>query len=397
MSLTTYKITTFRDAIEHVVDVFAGQDAAPRTWRNARRAVEAAYLKLPTMRAWKYYERIVPIATVASQTTGTIVYDHSGGTYERMVTLTGATWPTDVRFYGLLIGRLRYAIDDYKSSTVITLTEDQNPGADVASTGYTLYRDTFPLPSYFLQMGRLIDTLSGARILQQVTRDEVTVANHGLLTSSLPSMYNIGPSPHYAGGMAIQFAPSPVTARNYDAVIRSKGRPLVIEKEYLGTLSITAGSVAVVGVGTAFTSGMAGSILRVPPDDSNDLLPTGPMGSIEASEIDNPPQEQFVIKSVTDATHLTLETAAVNAYDATKFTISDPLDFDADSMQVYFQRLCEAQFSRLEGREDRRERQQAADDEFFAAAASDNRSFAQTEPYRGPLRLGDLATSVSRS
>lgn len=393
MSLTNYKLWTFRDLTEHVVDVFAGQDAAPRTWRNARRAVDAAYAKLPTMRAWKYYERTVRIATVASQTTGTLVYRHTGGAYERMVTLTGATWPTDVRLYGLLIGRDRYAIDDYKSSTVLTLTEALNPGADLASTSYTLYRDTYPLPDYFLQMGSLIDVSSGVRKLSQVPKDRVLLANHGLLTG-LPAMYSIGESPHYAGGLAVQFAPTPTTARVYDAVIRAKGRALKYEKEYTGTVTLTAGSAAVMGASTTFEAGMAGAILRVSSDTSQ--LPTGPMGSIEASELDNLYAEQFVIKSVTDATNLTLETPAVSAYAATKYTISDRLDFEADSMLVYFQRLCEAQFARIEGREDRREREQAAEKEFFDAAASDNRSFAQSEGYRGPVRLGDLATSVNR-
>lgn len=394
MSITNYRLFTFRDLVEHVVDVFAGQDAAPRTWRNARRAVDAAYAKLPTMRAWKYYERIVKIATVASQTTGTIVFDLTGGAYERMVTLTGATWPTAARYYGLLIGRDRYEIEDYKSSTILTLPEWSNPGADVASTTYTLYRDTFPLPDYFLQMGSLLDVSSGVRKLEQVPRDRAALLNHGLLTSGLPTHYSIGESPHYAGGLAVQFSPSPTTARAYDAVIRAKGRALKYEKEYAGTVTLSAGSTAVVGSSTEFEAGMAGAILRVSSDTSQ--LPTGPMGSIEASELDNLYAEQFVIKSVTDATHLTLETAAVSAYAATKYTISDRLDFEADSMLVYFQRLCEAQFARIEGREDRLERERAAEKEFFDAAASDNRSFAQNEGYCGPVRLGDLATSVSR-
>ena len=376
--------------------MFAGQDAAPRTWRNVRRAVDQAYRKLPTLRAWKYYERIVKLATVAAQTTGTVVYDHTGGAYERMVTLTGTTWPTDARFYSLLIGRQRYQVEDRKSSTIITLEENSNPGADVASTAYTLYRDTYPLPDYFLQMGRLIDTLSGARTLSQITRDQLLVMNHGSLTTSAPYAYCIGESPHYAGGMALTFAPSPTAVRNYDAVIRAKGRPLRVEKEYTGTVAIAAGSTSVTGTDTAFTSDMAGAILRVSSDTGQ--LPTGPMGSVEGSEVDNRYAEQFVIKSfnaASGAAALTLETAAVSAYTATKYTISDRLDLDSGAMLTYFLRLCEAMFARNEGREDRRERERAAEEAYLDAAASDNRSFAQNEAQRGPFRLHDLATSIN--
>jgi hypothetical protein len=392
MSLTNYELLTFRDAIEHVVDVFAGPDAELRTWRNARQAVREAYRDLPTLKTWHYYARTQPITTQASQTTGTIVYDHTGGTYERMITLSGATWPTDVRYWQLLIGRSRYEIEDRKSSTIITLEEWSNPGADLASTAYTAYRDTYPLPDYYLSMGRLVDVTSGARMLAQVNPDEVLVANRGVLTTSLPSMFAIIKAPHYAGGEAIQFGPSPTTARRYDAVLKAKGRPLTFEREYTGTISVPAGSTAVTGVSTAFSSAMAGSILRVGTAAS---LPTGPRGNIEASEADNPAVEQWVIKSVTDATHLTLESASVGTYAACKYTISDPLDLDSSVMLNFFLRLCEAKFARLEGREDRFEREQKADAEYRNAAASDNRSFAQDESYRGPFRLRDLATSVN--
>lgn len=378
--------------MEHVVDVFTGQDSSPRTWRNARRAVREAYRELPTKRTWRYFERTEKVSTVVSQSTGTLIYTHTGGTYERMVTLTGATWPTDVRYYGLLIGRNRYAIDDYKSSTVLTLTEASNPGSDLASTGYTLYRDTYPLPADFWQMGRLVDASSGVRVLQNVSMDTLLVANHGVLTTSLPNLCAITASPHYPGGLAIVFGPSPVTARTYDVIYSSRGRPIAIEKECTGTVTVSSGGTAVVGTSTAFVAAMGGALIRFSSDAVQ--LPTGPVGSIEDSEIDNPYAEQAVIKSVTDATNLTLETAAASAYSGVKFTISDRLDLEA-TMLNYFLRLCEAKFARIESRNDRSERDSAAEKELREAAGADNRSFAQNEPYHGPYRLRDLATSVN--
>lgn len=392
MSLTNYELWSFRDAVEHVVDVFTGQDSSPRTWRNARRAVREAYRDLPTKRTWRYFERTEKITTVVSQSTGTIVYRHAGGMYERMVTLTGATWPADVRYYGLLVGRNRYAIDDYKSSTVLTLTESSNPGSDLVSTGYTLYRDTYPLPADFWQMGRLTDVSSGVRVLMLVTMDALLVANRGVLTTSLPHLCAVSASPHYPGGLALVFGPSPTTARTYDAIYSSKGRPIALERECTGTVAVSAGATAVVGTSTNFTSAMEGALIRFSTD--NVQLPTGPVGSIEASEVDNDYAEQAVIKSVTDGTNLTLETAVVSAYSGVKFTISDRLDLES-TMLNYFLRLCEAKFARIEGRNDRSERDSAAEKELREAAGADNRTFSQNEPYHGPWRLRDLATSVN--
>lgn len=395
MSLTNYPVFTYRDAIEHVVDVFAGQDAAYRTFRNARRAVDEAYRRLAARRNWHYYERIGHLTTEASQTTGTITYDHTGGTYERMITLSGATWPTDARYWSLLIGRLRYDVDDYKSSTVLTLTEAANPGADLASTAYTLYRDAYPLPDDFMSMGRMVDVLSGIQMLTQVTPDSALVLSRAVLTTQLPHLVTITGALHYPGGLQAVFSPSPTTVRNYDFVYRSKGKPLTVEKETTGTVTMSAGGTTVTGVGTNFTSAMEGGVLRLSSDTGQ--LPTGPFGNIEASEVDNTYAEQFIIKSVASTTSLTTETAAVNAYSATKFTISSRLDLETGAMLNYFLRLAEAHFARIEGREDRREREAAAEDAYLDAAGADKRSFADADGYKGPMRLRDLATSVNLS
>jgi hypothetical protein len=394
MTSTNYKLTTYRDAIEHVVDVFTGQDAEPRTWRNARRAVDEAYTQMAGKRNWRYYQRTYQLLTEDAYSTGTIEYDHAGGTYERMVTLTDGTFPTNARYFSLLLGRLRYDVEDRKSDTVLTLTENSNPGSDLSATSFTLYRDSYPLPDDFYRMGRLVDTLCGARAIRQVTADQLLVHNRGLLTTQLPWVYAVTPSLHYAGGVAIQFAPSPTVARNYDAIYRGRGLPFKVEKAYDGTVTTVAGSAAVVGsADTDFSQDMVGAILRVSSDTG--LLPTGPMGNIEASEEDNHYAEQYVIKSVTDARHLTLETVPVTGYTDTKYTISSRLDVEAGSMLTYFLRLCEAFFARIEGRKDRTEREAWAEQALIDAAGDNNSQMSDDDPYDGPMRLSDIATSVN--
>lgn len=79
--------------------------------------------------------------TIFSYNTGTVSYDHTGGSSERLVTLSGGSWPawldTDC---ALTIAGVRYAIASVNSSTVLQLGADSstkaanNPGSDVGST-----------------------------------------------------------------------------------------------------------------------------------------------------------------------------------------------------------------------------------------------------------------------
>ena len=96
---------TYQDAVDHIRDYFdiADLDVTSRNYRAALRSVDQAYRDLPRKERWSYYERRFQKTTVAAQSTGTVKYDHTGGTYERQLTLTGATWPTDARLYNILI------------------------------------------------------------------------------------------------------------------------------------------------------------------------------------------------------------------------------------------------------------------------------------------------------
>ena len=138
---------TFQDAVDHVSDVFdiAGLDATSKHFRAAKRAVADAYRDIVRLHEWSYYERHGQITTEAEQSSSTITYDHTGGTYERMVTIAAGTWPTNARYMHIIIESQRYKVATRESSTVITLTPDTNPGADVAAgTSYNIFRSVYP-------------------------------------------------------------------------------------------------------------------------------------------------------------------------------------------------------------------------------------------------------------
>lgn len=390
MSLTTYELRTFQDAVEHVLDSRMGSDASEANRRRARRCVEEALRQLYSHKNWSYYYRRFPVATVAQQVTGTIAYDHTGGSSERLVTLTDATWPSDAELYELMIGNVRYVVDKRLSSTTLTLSERANPGSDIAAgTSYTLQRDTYALPDDFGAMGNLIDVAMGGHVLQEATPDQWLLLSRTVRTSGMPWCYTFLPHQKYSGGRAIVFGPTPTTARTYDAIYRRRALPLRIEREDTGTVSVTAGSTAITGVGTAFSQAHVGAVIRLAADGTD--LPTSPLGSMDDSM--NPCSFQGVIRSVESATAATLEQAADMALSAVSFTISSRLDLEVGSMYSALLKIAEAKFA---GGEDREALMAEARLELIRAAEADATSFSASTGLSIPTRLGDLASSITR-
>ena len=328
---------TFEDAVDQVLDAFKLQ----RTdWmlRQARRAVLDAYRDLPQRHKWPYFERRYQFATVAPQTTGTVAYDHTGGTYERELTLTGATWPANAWEYGLVIGTEQYAIEDYKSSTVVTLAQHQNPGTDVAAlTAYTLYKAFYPLPGDF-RRGSHILQLSGASIDPYYTSyQDVLNAMWSFTTPGQPLRYTVVNDGSYYGVNGILFGPAPSTAQTFTATYAAKPRPLFYENYHAGTVGIS--STTVTGVDTAFDSKMVGSIIRFPDSTSKEELPTGPAGSTSGAY--NPYVAERTITAVASTTSLTIDATVSETVTASAYTLSDPVDLEPFAMRTAFIRLAE--------------------------------------------------------
>ena len=87
------QLVTYFDLIDSTLD-YCGASIDERNLRYARTAIQNAFRELSNSREWTYYQQIGFINTVASYSTGTIEYDHTGGANERQVTLTTGTWPT---------------------------------------------------------------------------------------------------------------------------------------------------------------------------------------------------------------------------------------------------------------------------------------------------------------
>lgn len=395
MSLTVYEQLTFADAVDHVLDQVTGADSSPRNRRQAVRAVLDAYHELPARRRWRYYWRPDTIQTVGRQNTGSIAYDYTGGTYERMVTLTGATWPTDVDTYAINIATARYGIEAYKDSTTITLRETDCPTADIASgTAFAIVKDTYPLPSTLRSIDYLYDVNAPGRMLPQVQPDDIMRERRLVRTSAVPLMYAVYRDERYASGMALHFAPSCTSVRTYQFYAQYWPLELKVLNYNKGTATTTADSTTVSGSGTAWTSDMVGAVMRF-TGDSDTSLPTPLMGEIDKNRL-NPYTMQRVIRSVESTTSLTLEQSADQSLTGTGYTISSRVDIEPGAMRNAFLRGCEAFFS-PQDRKGRQERLAEYERALQHAMYADQRSIESPGTMFIPHTLADVAATINNT
>lgn len=372
--MPTLNLTTYRDSVKQLID-YVGGSGKEQDVRYAKQAVLNAYREFATAARWEYYYAQGRINTVASQTTGSVAYTNSS----RQVTLTGATWPSWSAYGVIVMNNVGYQIVTRNSDTVITLSTNSNPGADISSgTSYTIYRDTYPMPLDFV----------AADAFQNVTNfyyPEYVHPKNWLEYQRLskgpatPRAYTFRGDPHYQGAMACAFYPPPDAIYQFDFIYQRRPRQLTVYEENAGVVSASASSQTVSGVGTAFNAIHVGSVLRF---GSATEAPEGLTWS-------TPYERERIITAVASATSLTVDTALDETLGSVKFNISDPVDIEPGAMLTAFQRCCEKQetIARImKNRADAMSGYQAA---LILAREADSRTFAErvaggprTRPYR---------------
>lgn len=376
------ELTTWDDVITHLVD-WAGANPTQEAVRDAKRATMHALRDVSKAFNWSYYYSRGRLNLNAPYSTGTVEYDHTGGSYERVVTLSSGTWPSWAGDGMLLIDNVAYEVYSRKSDTEITLSANSNPGADVAAgESYTLYRDGYPLPSNFQSMGSIV-IANNSRFLQldhpNTFLDRQRIF-HGVAT---PYSYAILGDPNYQNTMQVGFYPPPDAAYQLDFIFKRRPRPLSISSESAGKVSASSGGSTVTGSGTAFTSKMVGSVIRL--GDATDV-PTAKWGS-------HPFQEERVVVSVASATSLTVDSAWDDNHALVKYRVSDPFDIDVQTMLSAVLRCSELNMGYARTRQDREILAAAYDRELILAREADSRSFRE-ESVGGtgvfPQRLADM-------
>lgn len=325
------ELVTFQDLLDHLVGHrHGGTDDA--THRDIKRAVLSAYDDIQLRFNWRYYEREHTIFVEGLYNTGTIEFDYTGGSSERLVTLTTGTWPSWAGNARIKIGDVVYDVYSRLGSSTLQLSEGSSPLEDVASgTSYTLFQDIYPLPPDFKEV-RGIHSEDGNWSLAPISLDEWQGRERHIGGQGSPNFYALGPDPGFIGQMAIYIQDIPTSDQTLRMMYLAGGRPL----KYSGQESdTTTGTVAnsgttVTGTTTAFTADMVGSVIR---GGTTSSAPTGRAGL-------NPYVHQAIITAFTDATHVTIDNAPTTAWSGTKFRISDPIDIRPTMIEALL-RGCE--------------------------------------------------------
>lgn len=346
------EILTFQDAVESILDAFD----VPRDDRNHRLAIRAvlkAHKMFPTLHSWSYYRRPLVINTVAAYSTGTLAFDFTGGTYERLITLsgTGASFPTWAGFGVIRIDSVDYPVMQRVDSTRITLDSRRCPSADLAAgTAYTLYRDRYALPLDFRRHDRIFEAGTNRELC---IADAGSAAANTLLAggTSSPAVACIIEDENFQGGLALMISPAVNSATKLQFLYERKMRPLLTEKYETGTITIVADSATITGSGTAWTERMIGTLIRVSPNSSP---PTPVAGSIAATEPNVASYTRMVL-GVSSATALLVDETLGESASGRAYTLSDPIDV-TDLMIDAFLRMAELEYAKLSGREDVAER-----------------------------------------
>lgn len=326
------RLLTYNDSVSHLLD-YVGGATDEVNLRRARRAVTIAYSEVTGVRQWSYYHRLGKIDTVASYSTGTITYTHSTLT----VTLASGTWPSWAALGTILIDGLTYDVASRTSASVIVLSVNNNPGANVAAlTAYTLFQDTYQLPADFVSLQDMVNTSNASRIHFVPAKDWGNI-HRQVRNPGQPTRYTIMPSPKYHGVLVARFHQPPSAVLRLDFSYRRTPRPLIWENYHTGTVTLTSASTTVTGTGTSWTSAMIGAVIRFSTDATN--LPTAPVGGPGGE----PAILERLVTDVASTTSLTIDAVPGQNLTGVLYTISDPCDLEQGAMLNYFLRECERQ------------------------------------------------------
>jgi len=331
-------LITFRDAIDYVTDYLGGQTEV-QEYSHVRRSVYDALRNMAYERDWRYYRRHGRINLNADFSDGTVAYDHTGGSSERLVTWTAdeeSALPSWARSGRILFedDDVEYLVESRLGDTTLQLDATLCPQADVAAAStFTLYRTIYPLPGDFWKMWEVQDE-SGCFGNGYISPEEwLELSRHSQTATSAGFHWTLIGDPNLYGSRCIATYGYTDAADTLDFMFQAMPRALKYSGvdssvDYAGTVTGSAGSATITGSGTAFSSDMEGSIMRF-SSTSATQVPTGLEGLY-------PYAEQRVIESVASTTSLTLASTLSNTYSGKAYVISDPIDVPEYLIDLFY-------------------------------------------------------------
>jgi len=333
----TIELLTYADLIDHLID-FTSANPSPQKVRQAKRAISDALNNFRNDFNWPYFYTTGRICTVAPYDTGTVTFDYTGGSYERQLTLSGGEWPEWAAYGQVLIGAVYYEVAERISASTIQLDINKSPHADITeATTYILVRDTYTLPSDFVNIDKLYTPESWHRIDYVHPREWLVAHRYNVTSASTPCFFTITGSPDFMGSMAIRFYPYPDSEQTIDFIYQRRARFLRIERDR-GQGSATEGNDYINVSSDPINEERVGSVIRVSASDAEEY-PDGRTGT-------NPFDEERVIMDVNEAgDQISVDQQFLNQHSNCKFIISDPVDIEPGIMTGALLRRAEMEMA----------------------------------------------------
>jgi hypothetical protein len=327
---------TYGDLVERLLD-YLGADAGENAFRIARRSAIDGYRELTTAHKWTTLQQWgdMVLNGIFTGDGATIVYDHAGGAYPRMMTLSAGAWPAWVNYGYVRVGTVNYPVDRRISDTVVTLDAAINPGSDLAAgTSFTLARDTYTLPADFVAADnpQAENNWGG---LEYVRNQEWFATVSNVESYGQPHFFTLTGDPDVPGRIAMRVYPVPNQDQHLRFLYQRKPRSLLVVNYAAGKATVDAlGSPLTVSfAGATLTPFMTGCVVRLSPDATH--APTGPEGLTPAAL-------ERTIVMVTSTTTATLDEPADVSLTNVLYSISDPLDYEDLALNALY-RCCEKQ------------------------------------------------------
>lgn len=352
------------DDILYAADTFVRFSEKPSmNGSDVRLCVEEALRLLVGAAEWNSMKRtwrahLQPTVVGVNYTyagTAETVTDYGTTDVDREVIMSGGVWPgyespltTTLAQAGITIldGELRLGTYSLNCTPDNTNTSDPTTRLQLDPTLYPSEDYTTPdnlmigFPKYPLPPDFAAGIIAAERnawfIGTYIPPEQWFVMDKYRIFTGIVRNFTFLPDPKRYGQTALYVHPCPSVATEYDLQIKSWRRPMNLSGrepwQNTGTVTVTAGSAAVTGSGTAFDQRMVGSVLRVAY--SGVQPPTGTAGN-------NRYLFQQTIASVINATNLTLTGPAPtfpsgqSTLTGVGYLVSDPCDVPASLIEAF--------------------------------------------------------------
>ena len=325
--------TTAYDLVERLLD-FVGADADDKNYRATRRATLDALREYATIHRWtslRQFGRLAINGAYSGNGVGTVQYQGSSGTYANQITLTGDSFPSWAASGYIRIGQVVAKVDQLVSTTILTLKDPMFVADLAAGQAFSLYQDTYTLPSDFVFANdAMAETTWGT--LSYMTYEQWGGRVRFGQGISTPRFWTIAGSPDFPGRLAMLLYPSPDASGTLDYMYYRRPRQVVNFDVNTGTVTVSTGNANLVTFSNPIlNASMKGSILRVAFDAS------GPPSGLDGLEVY---AYEGSIVSIISPTQAMMDAPGPSTPTGVSFRISDPIDLP-DLHQTLLARAAE--------------------------------------------------------